>query len=75
MRGAPARDPWLVVSKLDGMLGEGLDAHAEAARRFADRYAAFDGNRQRRSMFERVTELLAADTTVEPVYHADAAAV
>lgn len=55
---AAAREPYAIVSKLEAMLTGG-DPRADAARRFADRYASFDRDRQRRDMFHRVTELLA----------------
>jgi glycosyltransferase involved in cell wall biosynthesis/UDP:flavonoid glycosyltransferase YjiC (YdhE family) len=48
--------------------GAALDAvldprYAEAARRFAERYASFDPGRQRRAMLARVEELMAAAAT------------
>jgi UDP:flavonoid glycosyltransferase YjiC (YdhE family) len=57
-RWAPARDSSAIVSKLHAML-DGTDTCAEAARRFARRYEAFDRGRQRQAMFERVRLLLA----------------
>jgi UDP:flavonoid glycosyltransferase YjiC (YdhE family) len=48
---------WAGRAKLEAMLSE--DCYATAARRFADRYAAFDPARQREAMFRRAEELLA----------------
>jgi UDP:flavonoid glycosyltransferase YjiC (YdhE family) len=49
---------WSGAAKLEAMLTDGR--YAAAARRFADRYAAFDPQRQRAAMLERAEELLAS---------------
>ena len=56
---APARRgaPWQGSAKLEALLTE--DRYAQAARRFADRYAAFDRDKQRAAMLDRAEELLA----------------
>jgi UDP:flavonoid glycosyltransferase YjiC (YdhE family) len=55
---AAARDPDSIVSALDSALRD-RRRQADAAGRFAARYAAFDGARQRVAMFDRAGELLA----------------
>ena len=59
---APARRgaPWHGAAKLDALLTQ--DRYAQAARRFADRYAAFDRDKQRGAMLDRAEELLAGDS-------------
>ena len=58
---APPRrgEPWEWTGrmKLEALLGD--EQYGSAAKCFAQRYAAFDGERQRRAMVERLTELLA----------------
>jgi hypothetical protein len=55
---APRRgEPWHGAAKLEAVLGEG--SYADAAGRFASRYAAFDPARQREAMLERAEALLA----------------
>jgi hypothetical protein len=54
-RGAPWE--WAGGPKLRAMLGD--DSYGEYARRFAERYAAFDPRAQRRAMLRRAEELLA----------------
>jgi len=53
----PAETPGAVRRGLEALLGD--DRYAMAARRYSDRYAAFDPERQRRNVLARAQELLA----------------
>jgi UDP:flavonoid glycosyltransferase YjiC (YdhE family) len=61
---AAAREPYSIAATLGAALEDGR-RHAEAAGRFAARYAAFDGARQRRAIFERANALIAGTEAAE----------
>ena len=54
---------WAGRAKLEAVLSD--PRYAEAARRFADRYAAFDPARQRAAMLERAEELLSSESGLD----------
>jgi hypothetical protein len=53
---ARGRAAWQGAAKLEALLSD--EKYAQAARRFADRYVAFDSQRQREAMLDRAEQLL-----------------